>query len=53
VCVPVVLLGPGPLGSSVLLKQPWVLLLRTLLQVRWFCSCCCQPVCLGKYGNYD
>jgi hypothetical protein len=31
--VPVVLLSPGPLGSSMLLKQPWVLLLRFLLQV--------------------
>lgn len=34
VAVPVVLLSPGPLGSSMLLKQPWVLLLRFLLQVR-------------------
>jgi len=33
VCVPVVLCGPGPLGSSMLLRQPWVLLLRFLLQV--------------------
>jgi hypothetical protein len=31
--VPVVLSSPGPLGSSMLLKQPWVLLLRFLLQV--------------------
>lgn len=33
VSVPVVLLGPGALGCSMLLKQPWVLLLRALLQV--------------------
>lgn len=31
--LPVVLLPPRPLGSSMLLQQPWVLLLRSLLQV--------------------
>lgn len=32
--VTVVLLSPEPLGSSVLLRQPWVMLLRYLVQVR-------------------
>jgi hypothetical protein len=31
--LPVVLQPPRPLGSSMLLQQPWVLLLRSLLQV--------------------
>ena len=43
--VPVVLLRPGPLGSSMLLQQAWVLLLRFLLQVGGVGVCvkaCCQ-----------
>lgn len=31
--IPVLLVQPRPLGSSMMLQQPWVLLLRSLLQV--------------------
>jgi hypothetical protein len=46
--LPVVLLGPGPLGSSVLLKRPWVLLLRALLQVCHWCVSLCVKGCGGR-----
>jgi hypothetical protein len=42
--IPLALLGSRPLGTLVMLPQPWVLLLRFLLQVgvwQWSLSCCC------------
>jgi hypothetical protein len=39
VSLPLLLLPPAPLGSSVLLQQPWVLLLRLLLQASLSVHC--------------